>query len=127
MERKPYDGFGKDGLDLSVAYDLAKVDAEDTDLDVDKVFEDEVVFDGYEDVTLIFIDDTDQPLYPGVEDVVADKLSEYSFEEILDLNEIDEQDALSLLFIGGHIGLPYAVEEPSEEEQDLQEEEAEEV
>lgn len=91
-----------------------------------ETLDEEEQFEGLEDVSLVFVDDTDEPLYADGRDLVVDKLGEYTFEEILDLNEIDEAEALSLLFVGGHIGLPYAVDEiddDGEAEQDIPEEE----
>ena len=83
----------------------------------------EEIDDEYEDVVLGFIDD--EPIeYSEAEVLAIDTLGQYSFEEILDFNDITEHETLALLYIRGDIGIPIVIEdEDSEAEQDLQEEE----
>lgn len=61
--------------------------------------------------------------YGECERRAVEALAEFTLEEILQLNEIEEEEALALLFYSGDLGLPVAVD--SEEEQDTPPEEIE--
>lgn len=55
----------------------------------------------------------------------SDALGEFTFEELLDLNDMDQADALSWLYQTGEFGLPVRIEDEDEEVSDLPPEEAE--
>lgn len=70
-----------------------------------------------EDVVIDFIDDIDGPSdYSEAEKRASNALGEYSFEEVLSYNDMDDLEALTLLFVGGYVGLPAVIEEDLDEE-----------
>jgi hypothetical protein len=77
-----------------------------------------------EDIVLSFIDDVDFTDYGFAEKAVDESLSQYSPEEIIDFNEMDDREILTNLFYNGVIGLPITLEdEEAQEEQDLPDQE----
>lgn len=101
----PDDGLYEDG---SVEVEFLDTDLEDEEYDV----------------VLDFVDDQDVPEdYASVLGRVLRLNEQYGFDDILDMNEISDSDALALLYQGGFIGLPEVLEYDTDE--DLPAEEAE--
>lgn len=70
-----------------------------------------------EEIYLEYVDDISGVVdYAEIEKRTSDVLSEYTFEEVLNFNEMDNLEALTLLVYAGHAGLPAVIEEDEEDE-----------
>lgn len=101
-EFEDYEEYLADDLTLEDIYDVSEVEEADMYLE--------------------FAPD-EQIDYGECETRAVEALAEYTLEEILQLNEIEEEEVLALLFYSGDLGLPVQVD--SEEEQDTPPEENE--
>lgn len=93
---------------------------DDVDVLIDDEFDDEPVVDAF----LSFLDPNDDAPPEFVEAQVSSALEQYTFDEILEENEMEEAEALGILYELGYVGLPEFINE-DEEVQDRETEEDE--
>jgi len=75
----------------------------------------------YNEVFLEFAED--QTSVAEVQDRVSKTLEQYPLDEILDVNDVTEEEIVSLLYSEGYIGLPELIDNEDDEVPDLPDEE----
>lgn len=88
---------------------------------LDEDFDEEV--EEFNDVFLSFLDPLEDVSPEYVEAQVSRALEEYTIDELLTENEMEEAEAVGILFELGYIGLPEVIENDNEEVQDRETEE----
>lgn len=87
-------------------------------------FEEELVLleeDDLQDAFLSFLDPLDDVPTEFIQGQVSKALEEYTMEELLTENEMEEAEAVGILYELGYIGLPEFIENEDEEIQDREE------
>ncbi len=110
-----------DDLDESLPWEAP---VEDDDVSTDTILIDSEFDDvAYGDAFLSFLDPSDDVTPEFVEQQVNKALEEYTLDELLLENEMEEQEAIAILYELGYIGLPEFINDEDEEVQDREEEE----
>lgn len=91
--------------------------------DDDVLVDDEFDSVAYGDAFLSFLDPLDDAPPEFIEARVSQALEEYTLDELLTENEMEESEAVAILYELGYIGLPEFIDDGNEEVQDREAEE----